>query len=252
MTTIRETARQQMSRLRLQATLEALVIMAAIATIPVTIMQLRGTAERDMVIADWAIWAVFTFEYVVLLAISKNRLHFVRTNRLAAAVIVLSFPYLPALLAFTRLARLSRLTRLFRLVRLVLIAGRGIVAIRYVLARRGLLYLATLTGFLTVAAGALMAALEPDTVNGGFGSGVWWAIVTATTVGYGDISPSSPAGRLVAGVLMVAGIGLMATVAAAVAAYFVGQDENAELIEIRKQLAHIESLLMQQDGARRE
>jgi voltage-gated potassium channel len=242
----RESVQRQVSRFRLEAMLEALVIVAAIATIPVTVMQLRGDAPGNMIIADWAIWAVFAAEYVTLLAITADRGRFIRTNRLAASVIILSFPYLPALFAFARLARISRLTRLFRLVRLILVSGRGIVAIRYVLARRGLLYLAALTGFLIVAAGALMTALEPDTVNGGFGSGVWWAIVTATTVGYGDISPSSPTGRLVAGVLMVAGIGLMASVAAAVAAYFVGQDERTELTDLRERLARIEALLVQQ------
>ena len=93
--------------------------------------------------------------------------------------------------------------------------------------------------------GGVMAQLEPTTVKGGYGSGVWWAIVTLTTVGYGDISPTTPLGRLVAGFLMLIGISVVSTLAAAVTAYFVGQDRAPELSLIERRLDRIETLLVQ-------
>ena len=54
-----------------------------------------------------------------------------------------------------------------------------------------------------------------------FGDGVWWALVTVTTVGYGDITPLTTLGRLVAGALMFLGLGLIATVTALVSANFI-------------------------------
>lgn len=54
-----------------------------------------------------------------------------------------------------------------------------------------------------------------------FGDGIWWALVTVTTVGYGDITPDTTAGRVVAAGLMFIGLGLIATVTAIVSAKFI-------------------------------
>ena len=54
-----------------------------------------------------------------------------------------------------------------------------------------------------------------------FGDGIWWALVTVTTVGYGDITPATTVGRFVASALMFLGLGLIATVTAIVSAKFV-------------------------------
>ena len=54
-----------------------------------------------------------------------------------------------------------------------------------------------------------------------FGDGIWWALVTVTTVGYGDITPATTLGRFVASALMFLGLGLIATVTAIVSAKFV-------------------------------
>jgi voltage-gated potassium channel len=62
--------------------------------------------------------------------------------------------------------------------------------------------------------------LIEDNVNT-FGDGIWWALVTVTTVGYGDITPATTVGRFVASALMFLGLGLIATVTAIVSAKFV-------------------------------
>tara|TARA_B000000477_G_scaffold51990_1_gene43674 strand:+ start:122 stop:481 length:360 start_codon:yes stop_codon:yes gene_type:complete len=54
-----------------------------------------------------------------------------------------------------------------------------------------------------------------------YGDGIWWALVTVTTVGYGDITPATTVGRFVASALMFLGLGLIATVTAIVSAKFV-------------------------------
>jgi voltage-gated potassium channel len=54
-----------------------------------------------------------------------------------------------------------------------------------------------------------------------FRDALWWAVVTTTTVGYGDLTPVTPAGRVIATAVMIVGIGLIGTVSATVAAWFV-------------------------------
>ena len=117
------------------------------------------------------------------------------------------------------------------------------------LGRRGLVYVLALFVLLIVMAGAIMSLVEPQTVKGNLWDGMWWAVVTATTVGYGDIAPTSLQGRLVAVALMLFGIGLTATLAASVAAYFVKADQGgADLNEVVARLQRVEALLVELKG----
>ena len=78
---------------------------------------------------------------------------------------------------------------------------------------------------------------------------VWWAIVTLTTVGYGDRFPITPEGRIVAALLMAAGIGLFGTFSGFVASWFLrpGQRENdVDIAELRAELRAIRELLERQ------
>ena len=67
--------------------------------------------------------------------------------------------------------------------------------------------------------GYLFYVSEPDVRN--LGDGVWWALVTITTVGYGDITPVTTLGRVVASSLMLLGLGLIATITAIVSSKFI-------------------------------
>jgi voltage-gated potassium channel len=80
--------------------------------------------------------------------------------------------------------------------------------------------------------------------------GIWWALVTITTVGYGDITPLTTLGRLVAGTLMFVGLGLIATVTAIVSAKFIANyvdhhtndDVLEKLEELEDEIEKIEEI----------
>lgn len=227
----------------LQKVTDASVLIAAVATIPVVILQERGLAGLPLVVADWIIWGLFAFALGVDLFFSRSRLRHLRTHMVDLAIVVLSFPLLPAVLALTRLVRLTRIFRVFRLARLVGVTLRVVPALKATLGRHELIYVAVLCGFVILVGGALLNVIEPQTVEGSLQNAVWWAVVTATTVGYGDISPGTTLGRVVAVIVMFCGVGLISTLSASIAAYFVDQGNESALTDIQKRLERIESAL---------
>ena len=96
--------------------------------------------------------------------------------------------------------------------------------------------------------GYLFYISEPQVET--FGDGIWWALVTITTVGYGDITPLTTLGRVVAGLLMLLGLGLIATITAIVSAKFIqnfvdghtNDDVLEKLEELETEIEKIEEL----------
>lgn len=87
-------------------------------------------------------------------------------------------------------------------------------------ARRAVLIIATVTTLVTVLAGVLMRQVDEKDFDS-VGQGLWWAVQTVTTVGYGDDVPTSVAGRFLAALVMLTGIGFISVVTASVTAGFV-------------------------------
>jgi voltage-gated potassium channel len=95
----------------------------------------------------------------------------------------------------------------------------------------------------------LTEGLEGHTVFHQFGEGLWWALVTITTVGYGDITPKTPAGRVVGSVLMVGGLLSLSLVTATVASIFIERKFRRERgLENIKATNHILILGWHYDG----
>jgi voltage-gated potassium channel len=107
---------------------------------------------------------------------------------------------------------------------------------------------------ITIAAGCLMTVADRDNFPS-IGSGLWWAVQTVTTVGYGDHVPATDAGRIVAALVMLAGIGFLTVITAAITSSFVSRsrierDRSApsdraadELQQINGRLERIEAVL---------
>jgi voltage-gated potassium channel len=159
------------------------------------------------------------------------------------AIIVLSPPFIDwEALQGTRSLRVLRVLRLFRAGAVLAI---GLRSGRRALGRRQFHYVALL-GLAVVALGAIAVYAVESGQNraiGSVGDAIWWAIVTATTVGYGDVSPVTPEGRVIAVVLMLVGIGIIGVFTATIASFFVGQDQTSDQQGIEARLASIEKRL---------
>lgn len=217
--------------------MEACVFAAAIATIPVVILQERGSNQLWLLAADWAIWITFAVALATDLASTSKRRKYLRTHLVDAAVVVLSFPALPSILALTRLVRVVRVLRL------ATVAMRAVPALRATIGRRELLYVFSLAFILSIAGAGLLTVIEPETVGESFLNAVWWAVVTVTTVGYGDITPTTIMGRVIAIAVMLIGLGVISTLSASIAAYFVSQENDSEFKRIEERLERIEQAL---------
>ena len=123
-------------------------------------------------------------------------------------------------------------------------------------ARRAGLAIAATTLVVALAGGLLIRVFDRDDFPT-LASGLWWAVQTVTTVGYGDHVPSSSGGRAIAVVVMVTGIGFLSIVTASITAMFVesarrrmrGEDEIT-LTHIAERLDQIERRLEELSGPR--
>jgi voltage-gated potassium channel len=98
-----------------------------------------------------------------------------------------------------------------------------------VASRRVFPYLAGATVVLAIVAGAVVRLVDRKDFHS-FGEGVWWAIVTLATVGYGDVVPTTPWGRVIGSIVIVFGVTFLAFLTATVTSLFVSseQEEAAE------------------------
>ena len=218
---------------------EAPLLVAALALIPILaipyIWNVNSTTDTTLTAAAWFIWALFVVEYLVLFSLAPNRWHVFRTHLLDLLIIVLPF------------LRPLRAARSARLLRLLTVSGRVGVGFRAVAGRRGARFFLVGVGGLIVV-GALLAFAFERNVDGSniesFPDALWWAFVTATTVGYGDHFPLTVEGRAIAVVLMMVGIGALGIVTANIAAFFIESDESDTNREILDRLDRIEKVLV--------
>jgi voltage-gated potassium channel Kch len=95
---------------------------------------------------------------------------------------------------------------------------------------------------LVLVAGALARLVEPDTFTS-TGLAYWWAVTTVTTVGYGDVVPQDPAGRLVGVLLMLAGLSLIPTLTSVIVATLLAKRRQGEQERLEQMLVRIDEHL---------
>jgi len=177
--------------------------------------ELHGTARTVSEVVEWIGWSAFAVDYLVSLALAERRWRWFATHLVDLAIVAL--PILRPL-------RMLRLAAAFTVLqRRAGVALRGRIVIFAVGAAVLLIYVAAL------------AELEAEHGHGGsvqnIWDALWWAIVTITTVGYGDSIPVTSVGKLVAVCLMFGGVALIGVVSATLSSWIVERvtaEEEAE------------------------
>jgi voltage-gated potassium channel len=196
---------------------------------------------------NWIVWLMFCGELGVKAWLSPDRRYFFRHAWFDLVIVVLSPPFVgPEYLQGLRAVRLVRFVRLLRFVRALAVAGIALETARDVLAHRRLHYVVLATAVI-VSLGAFGIYGVEHGLNpaiGSIGDAFWWAVVTATTVGYGDISPSTTEGRLIAVALMLVGIGAISILTATVASFFFEEDKEQDKRDRAAEAARLEERLV--------
>ena len=219
---------------------EPAVLVATLAMIPVLIIERDAASagwQTFAQVANWVIWAVFAAELASVLVVAPRKRAALRAHWLDTAIVIVSVPFYGRLLSSLRLIRLARL---MRLARAAVIIGRSLQAERRLTSTNVFRFAALGTVFLTVLAGAVQSTIDTHDFKT-FWDGIWWAVVTVTTVGYGDVYPTSDAGRIVAIIVMLVGVGFLAVLTATIASFFVKEDRSDEDNTITATLARIEA-----------
>jgi len=232
---------------RVERQFEKPLLVAAVLTIPTTILQNTSVGEPWGALGtglNWLIWLAFLAELVTMLAVVPSRRQYLRSHPIDLAIVVLTPPFLVSFVQSLRLLRLLRLARLLRLEPL----AEAVFSYEGVQAAMGVALLTAIAG------GGGFAAEEGIS----FGNGVYWAITTMTTVGYGDITPKSPEGKVLAIFVMLVGIGTATLVIGAIAQRFLANtvrevevaedDLLAQVKDISARLASLERALRQRNA----
>jgi len=191
------------------------IILSLIVVMLDTVESISSEYGELFVVLEWFFTIIFTLEYIARLLCVGQPWRYVFSfygivDFLSIIPTYMSLIFPPAhYLADIRVLRLLRIFRVLKLVRYLRAARILGDAIRSSGAKIGVFLLVVLT--IVIIAGTLMYMIEG--VESGFDSiphSIYWAIVTLTTVGYGDISPATALGKFVASLLMIMGYGVIA------------------------------------------
>ena len=193
----------------------ASILISVAAVMLDSIATVRADYARQLYAIEWFFTLLFTVEYTLrLICVGKPLLYARRFFGIIDLMAIVP-TYLSLLLPGSQyflVIRILRILRIFRILKLVPYLGEAQLLMRALKAsgRKIAVFLYTVLT-LVVIFGSLMYVIEGEA--NGFTSiphSIYWAIVTLTTVGYGDISPQTPFGQLLASGIMILGYGIIA------------------------------------------
>ncbi len=175
-------------------------------SIPAFLPNLSKSHAQMLDIAQWITWFAFALDFIYEFIVSKMRRQYFKSHLL---------DFVAVLLPFFRPLRLLRLISFGSFVLQKIAVGKSVAVT---------LRVGVTAFFVCYLAAVQVTILERDVESSNihtFSDGIWWALTTVTTVGYGDRFPVTTEGRVIAFFLMLTGVALVGVITASVAAWFV-------------------------------
>ena len=225
---------------RFDAILIGLIIASVLAVMLETVSDFHKAYWWVFFILEWAFTILFTIEYILRLYVSKTPMRY--ATSFFGVVDLLAI--LPTYVSFfwggsqhLLIVRALRLLRIFRIFKMGHFVEEGAVVISALQASRTKIYVFfAFVVLMAIIIGSLMYMVEfpHNPAFSNIPSGIYWAIVTLTTVGYGDITPVTPIGKMLATMVMILGYGVIAVPTGIVTAEISGRVMNLKEIEFKE------------------
>lgn len=181
------------------------------------------------------IWLFFLIDYLVRFKLAKSKKDFLISNLFDLIALIPSHP----IFIFFRIARIYSIVRYYNLLWRFGIAGKWTNALHKFLYDTGFIYLLSISLVILIFSSLIFASFEHDSLQ----NSLWWAISTATTVGYGDITPKTDGGKIISAILMLGGIGFIGLLTSTITDFFTSQDKHVDqtnaLKDLTKQVTHL-------------
>jgi voltage-gated potassium channel len=189
------------------------VLFLIVFSVPAFVVDLSDNALSSIELVQWICWLAFAFDLFIGILTSKSKKQYLLKHPLEL---------LSVLLPFLRPLRLMRV-----------ISFGGLALQKIALGKQfAITVKVALTAVFVSYIAAVQITISERNVEGSniksFSDGLWWAVTTVTTVGYGDRFPTTTEGRILAVMLMLVGISLVGVITASVASWFVrlSQEES--------------------------
>jgi len=196
---------------RIERLTELPLLVFSFAMIPLLIgpliWKLSPSEESIFLTLDWFIWVLFAIDLAIKVVVAPHRLAYLRRHWLEVLVVIVPF------------------FRPLRILRIFIFGSRAWVGMRRLVNVDFLLVYGI--GLIIIAA-TVVASVEggENASIQSFPDALWWAVVTITTVGYGDMVPVTAAGRAMGFILMLGGIAFFSGVTANLASYLIKGNES--------------------------
>lgn len=180
-------------------------------------MDTKNLIDRTLLMhTDFLIWGFFIFELITMTLLVKRKLRYLSTNWMNLLIVILGTSIIWGEMHYIAALRTGRLL-------LILILYLSVFdSVLEVLAKKRLSLTITICFVFIFVAGIIISVFDPAIHDPW--EGLWWAWVTVTTVGYGDVVPSSVLGKVLAGFLILMGVGLFSMLTAAFSAFLVSKN----------------------------
>ena len=205
-------------------TMAMLSIVVAIILIIQLNTKLNNTINKFLTTIDFIIWLIFVFDYFIRLYKSKNKRKFIKKNIIDLLSIIpinTIFTVFRAL-NLIKIGKVTRLGKSIKVLKILTVSGRLKRNFDEFIKTNNFNYTLSIAVSIVFIGSVIMSMVE----NISLGDAIWWSIVTVTTVGYGDISPVTPMGRIVASILMIMGIGFISSLTSTLSTYFIKRDQK--------------------------